>query len=167
MTLARLTLAGFQQREVYFGFSFIWTWQGETLVSDSCHSAGGAGPLRLEAEAGLGATGWGHILLVSQACGPEVLQAPRHIPESPSSCSSSPRERPDHGTQTHSRPLLFSLTRASLRVQAPGKEEAASKIHLLLSCPTASTLVLAPTAPAYSSHMLLSDSTLAPKPLSP
>lgn len=43
MTLARLTLSGFRQREMYFGFSFIWTWQGETLASDSCHSAAGGG----------------------------------------------------------------------------------------------------------------------------
>lgn len=63
MTLAQLTLAGFRQREVYFGFSFIWTWCGETLGSVTAATQLGGWAMGLEAEAGLVATGLSHHLL--------------------------------------------------------------------------------------------------------
>lgn len=67
----QLTLAGFRQREMYFGFSFIWTWKGrgvggwggggaggETPVSVTAATQLGTGLLGLEAEpAGLEGTG--------------------------------------------------------------------------------------------------------------
>lgn len=112
----------------------------------------GAGPLGLEAEAGQRGSHRAEPPPLSTS----VLQP--GSPLDPPRCIHVPPDTPssDSPTLRVSRPMHAGWLCASLfpspGVQAPGREEAASKTHPLLSCPIAPTLIQAPT-PACRNHL--------------